>query len=82
MTETKPKHRWLRFAIRDLLWLTVFVGLATGQWLDHRRLTAEIMVNNAIANDDEYSDCGGPSKRVSHWSRRLQMAQPRDTFGI
>jgi hypothetical protein len=29
-----------RFSIRDLLLITVIVGLATGWWLDHRRLTA------------------------------------------
>src|SRR5262245_51642272 len=29
-----------RFSIRDLLLMTVIVGLATGWWLDHRRLTA------------------------------------------
>jgi len=26
-----------RFTIRDLLWLTLVVALATGWWLDHRR---------------------------------------------
>ena len=31
----------LRFTIRDLLWLTVVVALATGWWLDHRRLAVE-----------------------------------------
>ena len=36
MSETKPKRRWFRFSIRDLLLLTVIVGLATGWWLDHR----------------------------------------------
>ena len=28
----------LRFTIRDLLWLTAVVALATGSWLDHGRL--------------------------------------------
>jgi hypothetical protein len=28
-----------RFTIRDVLWLTVVVGLAVGWWLDHRFLT-------------------------------------------
>jgi hypothetical protein len=27
-----------RFTIRDVLWLTVVVGLSVGWWLDHRRL--------------------------------------------
>jgi hypothetical protein len=30
----------LRFTIRDLLWLTLVVALATGWFLDYRRLTA------------------------------------------
>jgi len=32
----------LRFTIRDLLWLTLVVALATGWWLDHRRSTSPI----------------------------------------
>ena len=36
MTDAKRKRRWFRFSIRDLLLLTVIVGLATGWWLDHR----------------------------------------------
>lgn len=27
-----------RFTIRDVLWLTVVVGLAVGWWLDHRQV--------------------------------------------
>jgi hypothetical protein len=27
----------LRFTIRDLLWLTVVVGISMGWWLDHER---------------------------------------------
>jgi hypothetical protein len=37
MTETKPKRRWFRFSTRDLLWLTVVVGLVTGWWFDRKR---------------------------------------------
>jgi hypothetical protein len=29
----------LRFTIRDLLWLMVVVGLASGWWVDHRRIS-------------------------------------------
>ena len=82
MTETKPKHRWLRFAIRDLLWLIVFVGLATGWWLDHRRLTAEIMVNNAIANDDEILRLRRAIQEGKSLVSASSNGQPRDTFGI
>jgi len=27
----------LRFTIRDVLWLTLVLGLAVGWWVDHRR---------------------------------------------
>ena len=29
-----------RFTIRDVLWLTVVVGLSTGLWLEHRQASA------------------------------------------
>jgi hypothetical protein len=32
----------LRFTIRDVLWLTVVVGLAVGWWLDHRSLDRQM----------------------------------------
>jgi hypothetical protein len=32
----------LRFTIRDMLFVTVVVGLACGWWLDHRRAGLEI----------------------------------------
>ena len=41
MNETKPKRRWFRFSIRDLLLLTVIVALSVGWWLDHRKLTKD-----------------------------------------
>ena len=28
MTETKPKRRWFRFSIRDLLWLTALIEVS------------------------------------------------------
>jgi hypothetical protein len=31
----------MRFTIRDVLWLTVVVGLGVGWWVDHRRLEQE-----------------------------------------
>ena len=43
----------LRFSIRDLLWLTLVVALATSWWLDHRRRTgpdsiAHLRLENAM----------------------------------
>jgi hypothetical protein len=35
MDETKPK-RGFQFSIRELLLITVIIGLALGWWLDHR----------------------------------------------
>ena len=32
----------LRFTIRDLLWLTLVVGLAVAWWVDHRRQADEM----------------------------------------
>jgi hypothetical protein len=34
----KSFHIRLRFTIRDLLWLTLVVGLIVGWWLDHRSI--------------------------------------------
>ena len=40
MDENKPRRRWLRFGIRDLLWAMVVVGLLGG-WGIHWRSTRE-----------------------------------------
>ena len=32
----------MRFTIRDVLWLTLVVGLVVGWWVDHQRLAARI----------------------------------------
>lgn len=37
MTEAKPKRRF-QFSIRELLLVTVIIGLSLGWWLDHRDL--------------------------------------------
>jgi hypothetical protein len=42
MTEAQPKRRWLRFSIRDLLWLTALVAVFAVWWLDHQRLSEQI----------------------------------------
>jgi hypothetical protein len=40
----------LRFTIRDLLWLTAVVALATGWWIDHTRIENErgLLRHNAL----------------------------------
>ena len=48
MTETKPKRRWFRFSIRDVLLVTAIVALAVGWWLDHltnRKATQNVVYN-------------------------------------
>ena len=47
-----------RFTIRDLLWLTLVVALATGWWLDHQRDAAQnqpaaslLLLKNTLADD-------------------------------
>jgi hypothetical protein len=30
----------LRFSIRDLLWLTLVVGMGVGWWIDHQRVSS------------------------------------------
>ncbi len=35
MTETKPRRRWFRFSIRDLLWLTALVAVCVGWWISN-----------------------------------------------
>ena len=57
-TRTKPVSHYpavdfetsmkLRFSIRDLLWLTLVVALAMGWWLDHRRLTHQLEIDELI----------------------------------
>jgi hypothetical protein len=48
MSETKPKRRWFRFSIRDLLLLTVIAALSVGWWLDHRKLTKDNSIQVSV----------------------------------
>jgi len=38
----ETKTTMFRFTIRDLLWLTIVVGLAVGWWVDRRDLNATV----------------------------------------
>jgi hypothetical protein len=41
-----------RFTIRDVLWLTVLVGLALGWWIDHANSR-----HKAVERDSEWFEC-------------------------
>ena len=46
----------IRFTIRDLLWLTLVVGMAVGWWLDRSRISSEFkseidQINAALEGD-------------------------------
>ena len=51
MTETKPKRRWFRFSIRDILLTTAIIALVAGWWLDHRRITRNANLESMILKD-------------------------------
>jgi hypothetical protein len=48
MTDAKPKRRWLRFSIRDILLTTAIIALVAGWWLDHRRITRNATLESMI----------------------------------
>ena len=56
----------LMFTIRDLLWLTALVALATGWWLDHRSLTKqyEDYRQRIQRMTNEYAPGPGPSDKT------------------
>ena len=51
MTEAKPKRRWFRFSIRDILLTTAIIALVAGWWLDHRRITRISNLESMILKD-------------------------------
>jgi hypothetical protein len=51
MTETKPKRRWLKLSIRDILLTTAIIALVAGWWLDHRRITRNANLESMILKD-------------------------------
>ena len=53
MTETKPKRRWFRFSIRDLLLVTAIVALSIGWWVDHRQLKKDCMLTSLLSTDSK-----------------------------
>ena len=63
-----------RFTIRDVLWLTVVVGLAVGWWLDNKRIETEVfkLSSERRAIKAEFDD---RLKAMSEMSARL-FGQP------
>jgi hypothetical protein len=43
-------RRFFRFSVRDLLWITLVVGLALGWWIDRQRLRADLQADVDRAN--------------------------------
>jgi hypothetical protein len=41
MDENKPRRRWLRFGIRDLLWAMALLAMALAWWVDRSELKAK-----------------------------------------
>jgi hypothetical protein len=71
-----------RFAIRDVLWLMVVVGILCAWWLDRRPKAGERMV---LRTNDIYVDGKGPVLEITEerrwivpkWSREGQMAEAK-----
>jgi hypothetical protein len=38
MTETKPRRRWFRFSVRDLLWLMTVISISIAYWTYYQRV--------------------------------------------
>jgi hypothetical protein len=51
MNETKPKRRWFRLSIRDILLTTTIIALIAAWWLDHRRITKNANLESTILKD-------------------------------
>jgi hypothetical protein len=61
-----------RFTIRDVLLLTVVVGLALGWWVDHSRLAAIVKAQRPLANIA--IDLMGACKKVG-WTVELHHGE-------
>jgi hypothetical protein len=48
MNESKPNRSWLRFSVRDLIWLTLLAAVLVAWWLDHRELTKQHIATLAV----------------------------------
>jgi hypothetical protein len=64
----------LRFAIRDLLWLTVVIALAVGWWLDHQRLAPDWKQSPYHALIDG-PDAGQPTSTTHKLDRYVPLDQ-------
>jgi hypothetical protein len=71
-----------RFTIRDVLWLTVAVGLACGWWIDRQWLidiTEDEIVQNATAIASSWAKEKGSAVKIE--TRRLRIEERPDGSG-
>jgi hypothetical protein len=72
-------NRLTRFSLREILWMTVVIGLALGWWLDHRRLTwqvdrADDAVEALLAGQHEYRRL--LDRHAPEWRRSPRYVEP------
>jgi type II secretory pathway component GspD/PulD (secretin) len=96
MNETKPKIRWFKFSIRELLLITAIVALAVGWWLDHHELTKQnlsVLTVYSLSNIDakvasttlEKLYSGSPEVRIAADTQQntiISSAPPRQQHEI
>ena len=65
-----------RFSIRDVLWLTLVVGLALGWWLQHQRTARrETTAKDNISRSHDVFR-GSPHAVDAYFERRLEFGLP------
>jgi Carboxypeptidase regulatory-like domain len=81
MTDVKPKRRWFRFSIRDLLLAIVIAALASGWWFDHQRLTDKIdqispLVQPAATIEGRvvYDESGQPAAGIRVYAQAIMQS--------
>jgi hypothetical protein len=79
MTETKPKRRWFRFSIRDLLWLTLVVGMALA-WIANIHSMEQKHEDESRAATSKIVELRGELSRTSaekvYLARMLRAKRP------
>ena len=87
MSVIKPKRRWFRFSIRDLLLVIAIAALVSGWWFDHKRLTDKIeqispLVQRAATIDGRvvYGESGQPASGIRVIAQEHIRANPFEMF--